>query len=193
MKTEDIINKLREINIKILSLSDLKKLFNIAKDNTAYKTAGKLVKKRFLIRLMKGCYASTFNLPEEYEIGNSLYSPSYISLETALNYYGILSQFPYAIASVTTKKAKKIKANSKEYDYAHINKNLFWGYKKENGLLIATPEKALVDLIYFACKGWRAIDINELDITSLNRKILKKMASKIKYRLFQKKWKELAL
>mgnify|MGYP001589047487 CR=1 FL=1 len=33
MKTDDIINKLRETNVKILSLSDLKKLFNIAKDN----------------------------------------------------------------------------------------------------------------------------------------------------------------
>lgn len=193
MRTEEIISKLRETNIKVLSLSDLKKLFNISKDNTAYKTASKLVKNRLLIRLGKGCYASVFNLPEEFEIGNYLYSPSYISLETALNYYGILSQFPYVVASVTTRKTKKIRVNNKEYEYAHLNQDLFWGYKKQDGFLIATPEKALIDLIYFACKGWRGIEAKELDTASLNRKTLKRMAGKVKYRLFQKKWRELAL
>lgn len=191
MRTDEIINKLRETNVRIFYLSDLKKLLNITKDNTAYKTVGKLVKKRLLIRMGKGRYASVFNPPEKYEISNYLYSPSYISLETALNYYGILSQFPYVITAVTTRKTNKIRANNNEYEYAHINKRLFWGYKKQNGFLIALPEKALIDLIYFACKGWRNIDIKELELASLNRKTLKTMVGKISYRLFQKKWQEL--
>lgn len=193
MKLDKIIKRLQKSRLKILTLQDLKKLFEIELDNTAYKTAENLVKKDLLLRLKKGLYASSFHPPEDFEIANCLYSPSYISLESALSFYGILSQFPYTVTSITPRKTKKITAGGKEFDYAHIQNKLFWGYTKQNDFLIALPEKALIDAIYFMAKGWRKIDLAELDYSKLNFKKLKKMAQRIKSRSFQKLWKELKL
>ena len=94
MKLDKIIKKLQKSRRRILTLQDIKKLFEIDLDNSAYKAAEMLAKKEFLIRLNKCIYASAFHPPEDFETANCLYSPSYVSLETALNYHGILSQFP---------------------------------------------------------------------------------------------------
>ncbi|MDO9228214.1 MAG: hypothetical protein Q7U03_01490 [Syntrophales bacterium] len=81
----DIIKIIKKSGVKIVSLSDLRKLLDIEKDNTSYKIAEKLVAEKFLLRLKKGVYLSTFNPPDSFEIANAIYTPSYISLESALN------------------------------------------------------------------------------------------------------------
>jgi predicted transcriptional regulator of viral defense system len=95
MRIVDIIKIIKKSGVKIVSLSDLRKLLDIEKDNTSYKIAEKLVAEKFMLRLKKGVYLSTFNPPDSFEIANAIYTPSYISMESALNYYGILLQFPY--------------------------------------------------------------------------------------------------
>lgn len=69
--------------------------------------------------LVKGKNVSTF------EIANFLYQPSYISLETALNFWGILSQFPYEITSVTLKKSVVKKFDDKVYTYSKISSKYY--------------------------------------------------------------------
>jgi len=193
MKLDKIIKILQRTKIKILSLRDIKKLFEIDSDNTAYKTAESLIKKGILERLKKGLYASTLNFPEDFEVANRLSAPSYVSLETALSFYGILSQFPYPITSITPRKTRRFEVQGKEFEYVHIQTSFFWGYEKQKGFLIASPEKALIDEIYFMAKGWRKIDLTELDLSKLNKKKFKIMAKKIKYRPFQNLLKALSI
>ncbi|MBI4208736.1 MAG: hypothetical protein HY538_03390 [Deltaproteobacteria bacterium] len=193
MRLDRTIKRLQQCKRKTFTTQDLKKLLEIQQDNTAYKTAESLVRKEFLLRLRKGLFAFAFSPPEDFEVANALYSPSYISLETALNVHGILSQFPYPITSVTPRKTRKFQTLDKEFEYVHLQKGLFWGYEKKGAFLIAQPEKALMDQIYLVSKGWRKINFEELDYSGCDRKILKTMASKIAYPPFQALWKELKL
>ncbi|MBK5102075.1 MAG: hypothetical protein JJE15_13955 [Desulfobacteraceae bacterium] len=189
----DIIKIIKNSGVKIVSLSDLRKLLDIEKDNTSYKIAEKLVAEKFLLRLKKGVYLSTFNPPDSFEIANAIYTPSYISLESALNYYGILSQFPYSVTSISPKKSKKVLIDEKEFEYVQINHKLYWGFRREGQTLIAAPEKALLDMIYIVSKGLRRIEFEDLDYSPINKRDFHKMCQRIDYLPFLYKLKEIGI
>ena len=150
------INKATQIlykkNIELFAVNDARKIFNVDKDNTLYKLLQRLEIKNVIKRLENGKYLFLFKNPIDFEIANFIFSPSYISLESALSFYGILSQFPYTITSIAPKKSKKIILYNKEYEYTHINKKYFFGFIKKDSFIIATPEKALIDLLYLYAK-----------------------------------------
>ncbi|MGB9843798.1 MAG: type IV toxin-antitoxin system AbiEi family antitoxin domain-containing protein [Caldisericia bacterium] len=186
MKKYEIIKILQKFKKKIFSFSDLKKLLHIENDNYLYIIISRLIKDGILINLKKGIYYLEGSEPSIFEIANILYEPSYISLETALNYYGILIQTPYIIFSVTPKRGKKIILNGKEYLYFHIDKKYFKDYLKEKDFLIATPEKALVDTLYFSSFNKTRIDINELNLEIIDKKKMKHFLNEIQNKTFQK-------
>lgn len=114
------------------------------------------VSKGYLIRLRQGYFA----FPEYKEsrdftlyLANFIYKPSYISLHTALSFYGIIPESVPAITSVTTLKTKTFNNNYGGYSYKNIKPELMFGYDlrdMEGGrrIMFATPEKALADLLY---------------------------------------------
>ncbi|HEK86257.1 MAG: type IV toxin-antitoxin system AbiEi family antitoxin domain-containing protein [Candidatus Saccharicenans sp.] len=106
----------------------------------------------------------------EFELANFLVNPSYISLESALSFYGILPQFPYPVTSLTPLKTKIINYQEKEYEYAHLESKYFWGFVKKDKFLIATPEKALLDELYFMAKKLRKIHIKDLNLEAIDQK-----------------------
>lgn len=172
LSQSEIIKKLNTEGLGLFTIPDFKKIFDIKKDNTVYKIIERLTDKRILKRLSKGKYLSSFFSPDDYQVANFLYSPSYISLESALSFYGIITQFPYQITSVTLKKTKKFTVLNKEFTFCHIKKELFWGYEKKDNFLIALPEKALFDYLYFSAKGLRSFEREELDLRKINKKLL---------------------
>jgi predicted transcriptional regulator of viral defense system len=99
---------------------------------------------------------------DEYMIANELYEPSYVSLHSALNYYGLIPEFVIEVISVTTKKTKFIQQGHARYRYHTLKPELFWGYENvpwHGGYYsIAYPEKALLDLAYleplFSDRDW---------------------------------------
>ena len=99
-----------------------------------------------------------------------LYSPSCISLESALSFYGIITRFPYQITSITSKKTKPIKTLNKEFFYSHIKPQLFFDYEKREKFLIASKEKALFDYLYFCSKGLRTFEKDDFDLNLINKK-----------------------
>jgi len=171
MESIQFIQKLKENNLKIFSLADIEKLLETNNSNTAYKFIQRLIKKKLVQRLKNGLYIYSIDSSDDLQIASFLYWPSYISLETALNFYGILSQFPYTITSVTPKKSKKILVNKKVFEYVHFNPEYFYGYTKEKNFLIASKEKALFDTLYLVSKGIRKIHLDELDLSGLDRKV----------------------
>ena len=193
MRIVDIIKIIRKSGVKIVSLSDLRKLLDIEKDNTSYKIAAKLVAEKFLLRLKKGVYLSAFNPPDSFEIANAIYTPSYISLESALSYYGVLPQFPYSVTSVSPKKSKKVLINEKEFEYVQISHKLYWDFRREGQTVIASPEKALLDMIYIVSKGLRRIEFEELDYSAVNKSDFHKMCQRIDYLPFLNKLKEIGI
>lgn len=112
------------------------------------------VKKGNLLRLRNGIYAfakDKENIKGE-EIAALIYEPSYLSMESALAWYGFIPEMVYAYISVTAKINRRFTNDFGTFIYRHIKPELFWGYteiKTQHGrYLIAEPEKALLDYLY---------------------------------------------
>lgn len=166
-----IIKKLNSEELSLLTVADFKRLFAIEKDNTAYKIIERLVKKGLLKQLTKGRYAFTLLAIDDFQMANFLYPPSYISLESALSFYGLMTQFPYQVTSITTKKTKTLVVDKKEFAYFHLQEELFLGYEKKDRFLMALPEKALFDYLYFCAKGLRKWEKDEFDLKRFDKKL----------------------
>jgi len=168
-------------NISLLDIGTAQKIFSFQKENSLYKFLQRLEKANLLKRVVKGKYLFSLKEINDYELANLLLTPSYLSLESALSFYGILAQFPYTITSVTPLKTKKIVYNEKEFEFAHLKKEYFFGYVKKDNFLIALPEKALLDELYFISKGLIRISLDELNLSLINRNKLGRMAEYYKF------------
>lgn len=87
-----------------------------------------------------------------YFIANKLYEPSYISLESALNFYGIIPEAVVEFTSVSSNKTNKFKNEFGVFTYSSVDSKLFFGYKiieyKSLGLQVSSLEKAILDYLY---------------------------------------------
>ena len=153
----------------LFSLNTLKQTIGITNRSSLYALIRRLIKADIIEKLERGKYQLTDKPINDFELAQFLYNPSYISFETALNLYGILSQFPYEITSATIKKSKEKRIHTKSFRYVRLKKNLFWGYERRENYLIAHPEKALLDQIYIARKGLKSISLDEYDLTKINK------------------------
>jgi predicted transcriptional regulator of viral defense system len=114
------------------------------------------VKKGYLIRLRQGYFAfSEYKNKPDYSLyfANRIYRPSYISLHSALAFYGIIPETVIQITSVTSLKTESFSNDFGEYSYKSIKENLMFGYELKpmadnRTVQYATPEKALLDLLY---------------------------------------------
>ncbi len=114
-----------------------------------------------LVRLRQDWYA----FPDMISVNNfaryiaeRIYRPSYISLHTALSYYGIIPEAVVAITSVSTHKTAKFDNQFAQYTYQKIKPQLFFGYEPKSiagdfntdrrSFMLAHPEKAILDLLY---------------------------------------------
>jgi len=109
-----------------------------------------------LIHLKSGLYvaspeASRVALSTEL-IANHIYAPSFVSQSTALRYYGLIPELVYLTQSVTIKRSRSFSTPIGRFDYTQVSRESFAvGVRceqRENfSFLIATPERALCDLI----------------------------------------------
>jgi len=116
------------------------------------------VKRGYIIKLKKGFYtlnendrAAQFSL---FFLANNLYSPSYISLESALSYYRMIPEKVVAITSISSKKTQRFVNSYGNFIYHHIAPKLYGDFAAAqdefgNKFYLATPERALVDFLYF--------------------------------------------
>jgi len=110
-----------------------------------------------IIRLKKGLYVVTSETSKKTLsrelIANHLYGPSYISLESALSFYGLIPERVYSVRSVTTKRSKRFATQLGNFEYITIPQEYYAiGIRQEivnneYAFLIASPEKAICDII----------------------------------------------
>lgn len=157
--------------LRIFTPLEFARIFQVPKHTIKYFLETQ-VQEGLLTRLKQGLYSLKTDPPNEKEVANRLYKPSYISFAYALAYYNILPEMPYVLTSATTKVTRIFNTPSVAFSYYTIKKAAFTGYvlKKENGrsFLIAEPEKALVDYVYFATLG-RGPSVDRLNMSSLNK------------------------
>lgn len=175
-----LTKKLLESGATLVSTKTLKDILNVKSERTYYRVVSDFTKNKILINIERNKYYVTSKNIDTFEMANFLYQPSYVSLETALNYWGVLSQFPFEITCVTSKKGVTKKFDEKIYNYSHIAPKYFGMFTKKNNALIALPEKALFDQLYLASKGLKSINFDEYNLENINRKSFLEISGQLK-------------
>lgn len=126
---------------------------------------------REIYRLKNGLYVSAdfFNknksdIAYSFYLANIIRTPSYISSWAALQYYNLTTEAIYSITSVTPKVTRDYKTKAGNFAYQSINKELFADFSLVQGkfdFFIASPAKALFDLLYFRTSQFRGLSAKE--------------------------------
>jgi predicted transcriptional regulator of viral defense system len=156
-------------NFPVFSLNDIAKIYPDFDSRRLHEWQ----KKNYIKKLVNKWYQFS-NVENTEELcwyqANHLVQPSYISFESALSYYGFIPEGVFSITSVTTLKTVKIDTGDKNFIYRYIKPSRFFGYKiiyyqyGSNKLPIkfASPEKALLDYLYFNSQIRTTEDIADL-------------------------------
>lgn len=173
--------RLLEIDKPFFSHEDVADILGIKKESAAV-LCSRYVKKGLLTRLKRDLYMRTEALArlttvDLYRIANLLQVPSYVSLMSALSYYGVSSQVERSfVESVSIKRSKALDRGGASFRYFKVREALYGGFVKDQRVFIATPEKAMLDALYLASMGRYSLDSSSLDLDKLDRAALHRLA-----------------
>jgi len=190
MKFETIIEKFS--GAPFFELEEVRQISNEPESQIANQLS-QWTKQDKIVRLRRGKYllGSQYRkfTPSSYYISNYLYRPSYVSLETALQYYDLIPEAVGLVQAVTPKHGREWSNESGRFAYRSIKNDRFWGYRddrldsipSQNRFFIAKPEKAILDLIYLSNGEWTRERINQMRFQSfetLDYETLQKFSDK---------------
>ncbi|MCK4540789.1 MAG: hypothetical protein KAU17_00995 [Spirochaetales bacterium] len=142
------------------------------KSTTVDTYISKSLKRKEIITLKKGLYVSAdfYNKNKgdfsySFYLANILRTPSYVSSWAALQYYDLATEAIYIITSITPKVTRSYKTKVGNFAYQSIQKELFTGFSLVKGnfdFFIASPSKALFDLLYFKTRQFRGIRLENV-------------------------------
>ena len=121
------------------------------------------VKEGFLLRLKRELYLiqKISNKPKvnAFELAQYIFGPSYISFESALSYHGLIPEAVYTISSATIKRKKNFNTPIAVFSYEKVPNSIFgMGVSQvkdqHHSCFMASPWKALADMIYTRKKNW---------------------------------------
>jgi predicted transcriptional regulator of viral defense system len=108
--------------------------------------------KGYLKKIVKGHYVFTDQSLDEqrlYEIACRIYRPSYISLESAIAYHGLIPESVYAVTAVSTRRTNVFDTPVARFSYRTIKGSCFFGYTIGPGRTrMASVEKTVLDYLY---------------------------------------------
>ncbi|MBF8263709.1 MAG: hypothetical protein HW387_1374 [Parachlamydiales bacterium] len=146
----------------------------------------RMVKKGELIRLKNGFFVikdkiEKTRVPFE-QIANLLYGPSYLSFEWALSYYGMIPEGVYVVTSAVAGRSKSFTTPLGTFDYFGLSHFRYAvGIDQQENItgrfLIATPEKALADLIHLKSRHLESRDllVDLVEGRRIDGEVLKKL------------------
>jgi predicted transcriptional regulator of viral defense system len=116
---------------------------------TRWQRQGLIVKlRRGFYAFQEACWQPNF----AFFLSNFIYKPSYVSLHSALAFYGIIPEAVTQIIAVSSLKTADFQNDISRFSYKKIKPDLFFGYEQKpfgnRSISIATPEKAILDLLY---------------------------------------------
>ena len=143
-----------------------------------WKKAGKVIQFRKGVYSLAQEYRSAW--PHPFVIANQLVKASYVSLQSALAFYGMIPEHVPVTTSVTTRRPCSWDTPAGSFRYRHVKTELFHSYLSVEvapGALaqVATREKALIDLVHLTpgadSRGWltelRLQELSSLDPVKL--------------------------
>lgn len=193
-------NILKDIEIPYIDAQTL--LIFLADYKRPRESILRMVKNKELIRLKNGLYLINDKIKERdgatiipfEQIANFLNGPSYVSMEWALSFYGMIPERVHTVTSMTLGRNKEYHTPIGDFSYDALTSKCFSvgvTQKKSpdsvGGFLIASPEKALADLVFKICKKLNRNQLKEelieskrIDVDcfrSLNKELLEEIAN----------------
>lgn len=169
------------------------------KEATVDTYISRFLKRKEIYRLKNGLYVSAEffdknkkDISYSFYLANVIRTPSYVSSWAALQYYDLTTEAIYAVTSVTPKVTRDYETKAGNFVYQSMNKDLFSDFSMVQGkfsFFIATPGKALFDLLYFKTRQFRGLSIEKItslpeefriDIDEMNKEEQEKFYSMIK-------------
>ena len=118
---------------------------------------GDWVEKGYLIQLRRGLYIPGPNsgliLPELFTISNHLYGPSYISLESALSFWGLIPERVFGVYAISLQRSKVMETPVGRFEYRNMSDRYYYlgvnsiSLTSKQRVLMANKEKAVIDKI----------------------------------------------
>jgi predicted transcriptional regulator of viral defense system len=143
---------------------DYLELKYLLRDLSQYRTKiSALLRSGYLVRVKKGLYVFGPKVARapicQERLANLIYGPSYVSLDYALSFYGLIPERVHVVQSVTLKRGKSFTTPLGVFEYQHLSSAIYPVGVTQNSVdgsstfLIATPEKALTDKIVLSTSG----------------------------------------
>ncbi len=167
----------KRVSQPIFSTYQVEKLFPDEPKNQINVQLSRMAIRGDLLSLKKGIYIFDGETVDEMLVANLLYRPSYVSLETALNLYGMMVDVPVNVTSVSPITSKEITTDLGAFLYSRISRELFFGFFKQEsshpGIFynLAFAEKALLDYVYI--RKVKDLRENRIEVADLDKNRLK--------------------
>ncbi len=137
-----------------------------------------------LYQLRRGLYALAPPFqkvkPHPFLIANRMVRSSYVSCQSALAHYGLIPEYVPVVVSVTTSRPASWRTALGAYEFRHLKMDLFRGYRLTDvgggqRAFVATPEKAILDLVHLHPGGAAPGYLRELRLQNLEHLDLREM------------------
>jgi predicted transcriptional regulator of viral defense system len=153
MKWSDLLEIVRQASVfhSSILLAGTVDPADLGRQLSRWVRSGNLVQIRRGLYVLAERYQKT--RPHPFLIANRIKHASYVSLQSALEYHGLIPEYVPSVTSVTTGRPEILNTSVGSYIFKHIKKALFSGYEavdlgEGNSAFVARPEKALLDLVY---------------------------------------------
>ena len=143
------------------------------KNSTVNTYISRFLKRKDILPLRRGLYVSAdffannkSDISYSFYLANIIRMPSYVSSWTALQYHNLTTEAIRSITSVTSKVTRDYEAKAGTFSYQSIKKELFSDYLLVKGkfdFFVASPSKALFDLLYFRTHQFRSIKFDDVE------------------------------
>jgi len=112
--------------------------------------------------------------PHPFLVANRMARGSYVSRQSAMAHYGFIPEYVPVVTSVTTSRPALWETPLGSFDFRHLKVEMFYGYQLlelggRQQAFVATPEKALLDLVYLQPGGESPDYLRELRLQNLDR------------------------
>lgn len=171
--SENLLEQLKSLpHFSKKTIQELGKQLGL-KDISVDTYISRFLQRKGIIQLKKGLYvAAAFwsknqgDISYTFYLANILRTPSYVSSWAALQYYNLTTEAIYTTTSITPKVTRNYKTRAGVFTYQSLKKDLFFGshlVKGKFNFFIASPAKALFDLLYFKTHQFRGIQFKDIE------------------------------
>lgn len=175
LKPHQVVRILKAKKLNIFTPLEFQRVFGVSRHASQWFIKSH-AKDEIFIKLRNGLYMLADYPAPHYVIANLLYAPSYISFDTALSFHGLIPETIYTVTSATTKGTREFTVQNVLFKYHKLKKKIYTGYKPikylDTTILMAEPEKALADYLYFVALEQRGLHYERLDLGKIKKEKL---------------------